>query len=77
MNYSNTIQGTVVMGTHSCTLNSSISSDTKYITNTNTYETVTDAQLPDGIISLTIDATITSGNISQQKQWAIILEKGM
>ena len=77
MNYSNTIQGTVVMGTHSCTLNSSISSDTKYITNTNTYETVTDAQLNDGIIPFTINATITCGNISQQKQWAIILEKGM
>lgn len=75
INYNNTIQGTVTLGSHSCSLDTINTSHTKRITNSNIYETVTDAQLYDGIISVTINASIRSGNTTQTKQWQQILEK--
>ena len=73
--YSNTLQGNITLGTHSCTLDGSINNDTKYIFNSTQYETVTDAQLYDGIISVSLSASITYGNTTQTKQWTTILEK--
>lgn len=74
VDYSNTTQGTVTLGNHSCTLTSTDTTSTTRITDSNTHETVTDAQLYDGIIAVTVNATIRYGTDTQQRSWSVRLE---
>lgn len=74
VDYSNTTEGNVTLGNHSCTLTSTDTTSTTRITDSNTHETVTDAQLYDGIITVTVNATIRYGTDTQHKNWSVRLE---